>query len=85
SFGQSLVAEDLRTALTLARGTGVMLVIGSSLTVNPAAKIPREAARAGATLAIINNQPTPLDHDAQVLVDAPAGAALSYLVESLNP
>lgn len=85
SFGQSLVAEDLRTALTLARGAGVMLVIGSSLTVNPAAKIPREAARAGAALAIINNQSTPLDNDAEVLVDAPAGAALSYLVERLNP
>jgi NAD-dependent deacetylase len=85
SFGQSLVAEDLRTALTLARGAGVMLVVGSSLTVNPAAKIPREAARAGAALAIINNEPTPLDSDASVLVHAPAGAALTYLVDALNP
>ena len=85
SFGQSLVADDLRTALTLARSAGVILVVGSSLTVNPAAKIPREAARAGATLAIINNQPTPLDNLAAMLVEAPAGAALTYLVERLNP
>lgn len=85
SFGQSLVADDLRAALTLARGTGVMLVVGSSLTVNPAAKVPREAARAGAILAIINNQPTPLDGSADILAHAPAGAALTYLVDALNP
>ena len=85
SFGQSLVADDLRTALTLARGAGVMLVIGSSLTVNPAAKVPREAARAGATLAIVNNEPTPLDATATILVEAPSGAALSYLLDCLNP
>lgn len=85
SFGQSLVADDLRTALTLARGTGVMLVVGSSLTVNPAAKVPREAARSGAALAIINNEPTPLDDIAAILAHAPAGAALTYLVDALNP
>jgi NAD-dependent deacetylase len=85
SFGQSLVADDLRTALTVGRGAGVMLVVGSSLTVNPAAKVPREAARAGAALAIINNQPTPLDNIATILVEAPAGVTLSYLVECLNP
>lgn len=85
SFGQSLVADDLRTSLTLARGTGVMLVVGSSLSVNPAAKVPREAARAGAILAIINNEPTPLDDSAGILAHAPAGVALTYLVDTLNP
>jgi NAD-dependent deacetylase len=84
SFGQSLVAEDLRAALNLARGAGVMIVVGSSLTVNPAAKIPREAVRSGADLAIINNQATPLDGMASVVVQAPSGAALSYLAERLS-
>jgi NAD-dependent deacetylase len=85
SFGQSLVADDLRAALTLARGAGVMLVVGSSLAVNPAAKVPREAARSGAILSIINNEPTPLDDIADILAHAPAGAALTYLVDALNP
>jgi NAD-dependent deacetylase len=85
SFGQSLVADDLRASLTLARSTDVLVVVGSSLSVNPAAKIPREAARIGAVLAIINNEPTPLDDKAQILVHAPAGAALAYLVDALNP
>lgn len=84
SFGQSLVAEDLRSALMLARGAGVMVVVGSSLTVNPAAKVPYEAVRAGADLAIINNQPTPLDSAATVLVRGSAGAALSHLANCLS-
>lgn len=85
SFGQPLVADDLRSALMLARGAGVMLVIGSSLTVNPAAKVPREAVRAGAHLAIVNIDPTPLDNLATVIVRAPSGASLSYLAQRLCP
>ncbi len=85
SFGQPLVAHDLRSALIVARNTGVMLVVGSSLKVNPAARVPREAARSGAELAIINNEPTPLDKTASIVVHAPAGAALSYLADRLSP
>jgi NAD-dependent protein deacetylase/lipoamidase len=85
SFGQPLVTEDLRRALLVARSTGVMLVVGSSLTVNPAAKVPLEAARAGAELAIVNNQPTPLDELASIVVHGSAGASLTYLVERLSP
>jgi NAD-dependent deacetylase len=85
SFGQPLVADDLRAALLVARGAGVMLVVGSSLTVNPAAKIPREAARSGAELAIVNNEPTSLDKFASIVVRAPAGASLSYLADRLSP
>jgi NAD-dependent deacetylase len=84
SFGQPLVAEDLRAALMVARGTGVMLVVGSSLTVNPAARVPREAARSGAELAIINNEPTSLDKLASAVVHASAGAALTYLADRLS-
>lgn len=85
SFGQPLVADDLRSALMVARGSSVMIVVGSSLTVNPAARVPREAARAGANLAIINNQPTPLDRMASIVVHAPSGASLSYLADRLSP
>ena len=85
SFGQPLVTEDLKRALQLARLAEVMLVVGSSLSVNPAAKVPLEAARAGAALAIINHEPTPLDRYAQFLVPASAGAALRYLAERLVP
>ncbi len=85
AFGQPLVADDLRMALMLARASGVMIVVGSSLSVHPAAKVPREAAKAGAELAIINNEPTPLDSMASVIVRAPSGASLAYLADRLNP
>lgn len=85
SFGESLVAEDLKHALEVARQAEVMLVVGSSLTVNPAAKVPLEAVKAGASLAIINNEPTPLDDAASFVVHAPAGEALTYLASRLVP
>ncbi len=85
SFGQSLVADDLRRSLLVARGADVMIVVGSSLTVNPAAKVPREAVKAGAELVIINNQPTPLDDLAKVVVRSQSGPSLSYLADRLIP
>lgn len=85
AFGQSLVAGDLRRALALARSAEVILVVGSSLSVNPAAKVPWEAARAGAALAIVNNEPTPLDDRAAFLIHGPSGLALTYLAGRLLP
>jgi NAD-dependent deacetylase len=79
SFGEPLVEDDLRRALEIAESSGTMLVVGSSLTVNPASRVPLVAARSGGSLSIINNEPTPLDRYAEHIVRAPAGAALSYL------
>lgn len=83
SFGESLVEEDLRRALAIGETAGTLLVVGSSLTVNPASRVPLVAARNGASLAIINNEETPLDRYAEHLVRAPAGAALSYLTRQV--
>ena len=60
SFGQSLVAEDLERAQSAAGGAEVLLAIGTSLAVYPAAYLPAIAVRAGARLVIINAEPTPL-------------------------
>ncbi|HUZ03186.1 MAG TPA: Sir2 family NAD-dependent protein deacetylase [Thermomicrobiaceae bacterium] len=83
SFGESLEVEDLRRALEIARGADLVLVVGSSLQVNPAARIPQVAQQAGAGLAIINNEPTPLDDRADYVIRSSAGAALSYLTDLL--
>jgi NAD-dependent SIR2 family protein deacetylase len=45
--------------------------------------VPRRAARAGAFVAIVNDEPTPLDREAAVVLRARAGAALAYLAELL--
>jgi NAD-dependent deacetylase len=63
-FGEMLPEAALNDALELARTADLMLVLGSSLTVNPAASLPRETLRSGGKLVIINAQPTPLDDHA---------------------
>lgn len=83
SFGEPVPRRILEHALVLAEATPVMLVIGTSLKVVPAAHVPRRAARAGAFVAIVNDEPTPLDREAAVVLRARAGAALAYLAELL--
>lgn len=83
AFGQSLPPDDLRLAFAVARETGVMLVVGSTLLVNPAAQVPAYAKEHGAYLAILNNGETGLDELADFRLEAPAGAALTYLAERI--
>lgn len=79
AFGQPLPQAELRRAFDEAGQAGVMLVVGSTLLVNPAAQIPAHAKANGAVLAIINMGETPLDPYADFRLDASAGASLSYL------
>jgi NAD-dependent deacetylase len=83
AFGQSLPPNDLRLAFAVARETGVMLVVGSTLLVNPAAQVPAYAKEHGAYLAILNNGETALDDLGDVKIEAPAGLALTYLAEQI--
>lgn len=82
-FGESLPEEALRQALRVATVSDLMLVIGSSLVVQPAARIPALAVSSGAKLAIINNEATPLDHLAEVIIRSGAGATLTALVDEV--
>ena len=63
-FGESLPAEALREAVTEAQKADLMLVLGTSLTVYPAASIPDYTLRSGGEVIIVNNMPTPLDRQA---------------------
>jgi NAD-dependent deacetylase len=60
-FGESLPAEALREAVIEAQNADLMLVLGTSLTVTPAASLPDYTLRNGGEVVIINNMPTPLD------------------------
>jgi NAD-dependent deacetylase len=82
-FGQALPQTPLRHAFEAARQCDLMLVVGSSLVVQPAARVPEVAKHSGAKLAIINNEPTPLDRLADVIVRGSAGATLSALADAL--
>ena len=61
SFGQSMPFEAMERAQAWSERADIFIVIGSSLQVQPAASFPVVAKRAGALLAIINRDPTPLD------------------------
>jgi NAD-dependent deacetylase len=82
-FGQAMPEDALRRAFAIARSSDLMLVVGSSLVVQPAARVPEIAVASGAQLAIVNNEPTPLDDLANVVVRSSAGAVLSAFVAAL--
>lgn len=79
SFGQRMPEEAMRRADALSRAADLFLVIGSSLVVHPAAQLPLVAKASGATLVIVNREPTPLDEAADVLVRAEIGFAFAGL------
>lgn len=80
-FGEALPEDALRTAVAVARATDLMIVVGSSLVVNPAARIPMIAKEAGARLVILNRTETPLDDEADVRIAAEAGPSLTYVAD----
>ena len=68
SFGQNLDPEVLEEAFGLAREADLMLVLGSSLVVQPAAALPVAAVESGASVVIVNRDETPLDGLAAVVI-----------------
>ena len=68
-FGESLPEEAFMRSQELAARADVMLVLGTSLTVFPAAGLPKITLRNGGKLIIVNAQPTPLDDCAFARMD----------------
>ncbi|MCL2043194.1 MAG: NAD-dependent deacetylase [Treponema sp.] len=68
-FGESLPIEALRQAVTESQQADLMLVLGSSLTVYPAASMPDYTLRNGGKIIIVNNMPTHLDRMAAMRFD----------------
>jgi NAD-dependent deacetylase len=61
-FGESLPVGALRDAEAAAKSADLMLVLGTSLTVHPAAGLPEVTIRSKGKIVIVNNMATPLDH-----------------------
>ncbi len=78
-FGEPMPWPALEEAFDLARSSDLMLVVGSSLVVYPAADIPLIAVRAGAPLIIVNAEPTPFDELAEVVIHGRSGEVLPEL------
>ena len=81
-FGEPMPVEATSRAFELAGRCDLMLVVGSSLAVYPAAQVPLVASEAGAPLVILNAEPTPFDDLATVVLRGRAGELLPELVRA---
>lgn len=82
-FGEQLPVGALQSARRHARDADVFVAAGSSLTVEPAASLPRVAKREGATVAVINLEPTEASRLADYDIRADVTDAIPRLVEAL--
>lgn len=83
-FGELLPAPAMARAGRLARETGLLLVVGSSLQVWPVAELPGDTVRAGGVLAILNLDETPYDAQAAVVVRGSSGPVLAEVARMLG-
>ncbi|HYS01889.1 MAG TPA: NAD-dependent deacylase [Candidatus Eisenbacteria bacterium] len=83
-FGEPRPVAAFARAQALAAQADMMLVVGSSLQVYPAAGIPRLARDSGAELLIINAEPTPFDGWARVVLHGKAGEILPRILELVS-
>ena len=80
SFGQSLIEDDLARSQRVAEDCDLLLAVGSTLGVYPAAGAVPIAQQAGARIVILNAEPTELDHLADVLLRGSISQILPQLV-----
>ena len=79
-FGEDLPPGVMERAEVAARQCDLLLAVGSSLEVQPAAKLPCVARDAGAHLVVVNRDDGPLDDVADAVLHDEIGAALPALV-----
>jgi len=84
-FEETLPPDALQAAEDAARRCQILLVVGTSAEVYPAAALPAYAKSAGATIVEINPNPTPLSDAADYVLRDPAGAVLPALVAAAWP
>jgi len=79
-FGEQLPADVLMEAERRSRNCDLCIVLGSTLSVYPAALIPRYAKESGAKLIIINLGPTELDGYADIRIEGKAGEIMPEII-----
>jgi NAD-dependent deacetylase len=65
-FGEALPVKALKNAEENARKADLLLVLGTSLTVYPAAAVPEITLRSGGRIVIVNDMETPMDRHAEM-------------------
>jgi NAD-dependent deacetylase len=84
-FGEIIPPEHLQRGQMLASTCDVMMVVGTSATVEPAAYLPVIAKRSGATIIEINPESTPLtDRISDITLLGKAGRMMCELLETVK-
>jgi NAD-dependent protein deacetylase/lipoamidase len=84
SFGQNLVADDLRRAQAAAERCDLLLAVGSTLSVYPIADVVPVARMNGARIVIVNGSETAMDDLADAVLRGPIGEILPALVDATS-
>ncbi len=82
-FGEPIPPDVLQACRQAAEQSDCMLLVGTSGTVNPAARLPLLAKENGATLIEINPEATPLTPWCDLSLTGPADAILPQLLNSI--
>ncbi len=69
SFGQAMPEREMQISQRKAVESDLFICIGTSLAVFPAADLPLLAKETGATLVILNNEPTQMDQYADLVIN----------------
>lgn len=84
-FGEMIPPEHMLRSRQISSTCDVMLVMGTSAVVQPAATMPVIAKEAGATIIEINPERTPLTHSvSDYLIQGSAGEAMNRIMEALE-
>jgi NAD-dependent deacetylase len=83
-FGEQLPAKALQQSIDHSRQCDLLIVVGSSLVVYPAAYMPVYAKESGAAVVIVNLTATDFDHQADVVVHGKAGEVMPLILEAVK-
>jgi NAD-dependent deacetylase len=82
SFGENLVYDDIVRSEQVAMGCDLLLAVGSTLTVTPAANMVPIAKQGGARLVIVNAEETAYDWLADAVLRGPIAEILPAIITS---
>jgi NAD-dependent deacetylase len=84
-FGQNLVPQVIDAAMVAAERCDLLLAVGSTLSVYPAANVVPRAKAAGALVVIVNGEPTKMDRFADALLVGSLSELLPALCDVDGP
>ena len=79
-FGESVPSDRVELALNLLEGSDVLLVAGTSMTVNSGYRFAKQASKTQKPIVVVNLGPTRADHLANAKIEANTSLALERLL-----